>query len=188
LKRFTFVTGQSGVGKTRVLLRVAKRLKEKGYKVGGMVSSEVREGGVRVGFEIIDVKTGRRGWLAHINQLKGPKVGKYRVNLNDLNGIGACSILEAARNADIVIIDEIGPMELFSSAFREAIVYAMKSKKLIVGTIHQRVRHQLLTTIGSNNNTEIFKVTLENREQLHNSLIDKTLKSLEGCGRKTRKF
>ena len=94
-----------------------------------MISREVREGGIRVGFEIMDFSTEQRGWLAHINQPTGPKISKYRVNLTDLDAIGVSSILDAIRNADIIIVDEIGPMELFSPAFRDAVAQALESNK-----------------------------------------------------------
>ena len=78
------LTGSPGVGKTSVLLRIVESLKAKGYSVGGMVSREVRVGRDRVGFEILDLNTGRKGWLAHVAQKQGPQVGRYRVNLEDL--------------------------------------------------------------------------------------------------------
>jgi len=178
LKHLVFVTGRPGIGKTSVLLRAIDELKKRGYTVGGMVSREVREGGVRVGFEIADFGTGRRGWLAHVDQPVGPKVSKYRVNLNHLNAIGAKSILDAVKTADIVVVDEIGPMELFSPAFKKAVFQAMKSGKPMVGTIHHRARDPLITTIKSRIDAEVLEVTYENREQLHNLIIDRVIQSL----------
>ncbi len=173
-----FVTGRPGIGKTSVLLRAVEGLKSKGYKIGGMLSREVREKGVRIGFEIIDFYSGQRGWLAHVNQPVGPKVSKYRVNLNDLDIIGAGSIRNAVENAQIIIIDEIGPMELFSRAFREAVVEAMNSGKPLLGTIHFKARDPLINLIRSRDDAEIIEVTHENRAHLHNILIEKITKAL----------
>lgn len=178
LKNIILITGQPGVGKTSVLLKLTNELKKKAYKVEGMLSCEARESGVRVGFEIVDVSTGRRGWLAHVNQPVGPQVGKYRVNLNDLDKIGAVSIIEAVKHADIIVVDEIGPMELFSSAFKDAIVRAMESGKPVVGTIHQKARDPIIATIKSDKRAEILEVTYENRDRLHNLIIDRVLQSL----------
>jgi len=173
-----FVTGRPGIGKTSVLLRVVEGLKLKGYMIGGMLSREVRARGVRTGFEIIDFCSGRRGWLAHVDQPFGPKVSKYRVNLNDLDIIGAGSIRDAAKNAQIVIIDEIGPMELFSRAFREAVVEAMNSGKPLLGTIHFKARDPLINMIRNRDDAEIIEATYENRAHLHNILIEKITKTL----------
>jgi len=147
--------------------------------VGGMISREVREGGVRVGFEIMDFSTGQRGWLAHVNQPTGPQVSKYRVNLTDLDAIGVGSILDAIRNADIIIVDEIGPMELFSSAFRDAVVQAVESNKPFLGTIHFRLSDSFINGIRKREDAEIFEVTYENRETLHNLIIEKVVQSLQ---------
>jgi len=179
LKRLVFVTGRPGVGKTSVLLRAVDGLKSRGYRVGGMISREVREGGVRVGFEIIDFSTGQRGWLAHVNQPTGPQISKYRVNLTDLNAIGVSSIVNALTTADVIVVDEIGPMELFSPAFREAVVQAIESKKPMLGTIHFRASDPFIDIIKNRDDAEILEVTLENRRSLHNQIIDKVIQSLE---------
>jgi len=179
LKRLMFVTGHPGVGKTSVLLRAVDNLKNRGYIVSGMISREVREGGLRVGFEIVDFSTGQRGWLAHVNLPTGPQVSKYRVNLTDLNAIGVNSILNAIKNADIIIVDEIGPMELFSQAFREAVTQAIESKKPVLGTIHFRVKDSLIEAIKKREDTEILEVTYENRGYLHIQIVDKVVQFLQ---------
>jgi nucleoside-triphosphatase len=103
------------------LLRVVEAMKAKGYSVGGMVTRDVRTSGTRVGFEITDLSSGNRGWLASVHERRGPHVGKYRVNIDDLNELGVKAVLNACEKLDVVIVDEVGPMELFSEKFREAV-------------------------------------------------------------------
>jgi len=181
LKRLILITGQPGIGKTTILLRTVGALKIEGYKIGGMISREVREGGTRVGFEIVNYETGQKGWLAHVNQPTGPKVSKYRVNLSDLNAIGASSILHAVADANVIVVDEIGPMELFSPAFKEAVSIAIESEKPVIGTIHYRALDPLITTIKAREDAEILEVTQKNREQLHNIIINKVIDHLTSC-------
>ena len=175
LKRLIFLTGRSGVGKTSVLLRAVDILKAEGCSIGGMIGREVRERGVRVGFEIVDLATGGKGWLAHVNQPTGPRVSKYRVNLSDLNTIGVASILNAIESTDVIIIDEIGPMELFSSDFKEAVMRAIKSKKPMIGTIHFRAHDPLINTVRAREDAEILEVTRGNRRRLHTVLVGRVL-------------
>jgi nucleoside-triphosphatase len=179
MKRLLFVTGQPGIGKTTVLLRVVDALKAKRYDVRGMISREIREQGTRVGFEIIDLCTEQKGWLAHIRQFSGPQVGKYRVNLNDLKNIGANSILNAIKNADVVVVDEIGPMELFSQAFKDAILQAVDGTKPLLGTIHFRAQNPLISVVKARDDVEILEVTNENRQNMHNLIIAKILQVLQ---------
>jgi len=179
LKRLIFLTGRPGVGKTSVLLRAVDIMKAEGCKIGGMISREIRERGVRVGFEIVDLATGGKGWLAHVNQPTGPRVSKYRVNLSELNAVGVTSVLNAVENADVVVIDEIGPMELFSSDFTKAVMSAIVSKKPMIGTIHYGARDLLINTIRAREDAEILEVTRENRGRLHTVLVGRVLQLMQ---------
>lgn len=173
-----FVTGRPGVGKTTVVLNAVNGLRDKGYTVGGMLSSEVRERGTRIGFEIRDLTTGQKGWLAHIEQPTGPQVSKYRVNLHDLDQIGARSVQNAIKDADVVIVDEIGPMELFSSIFKQTIKDLITSDKLVLGVIHHSARDPVIDSIKARKDAEIIEATMENRQDLHNLLIQKAIQFL----------
>jgi nucleoside-triphosphatase len=179
LKRVLLLTGNPGVGKTTVLMKTVNALKEAGYCVGGMISREMREGGTRVGFEILDLNSSKRGWLAHVNQKRGPQVGKYRVNVEDLNAIGAQAILDAIGNCDVVAIDEIGPMELFSEKFKEAARKALDSRILVVAIVHWKAHDTLISDVKKRGDMEIITVTIENRENLHEQLAEKALVFLE---------
>ena len=171
LKRIILVTGPPGIGKTSVIRRAVKELKNKKHKIGGVICHEVREGGIRVGFEIMDLSTETRGWLAHVNQTTGPKVGKYHVNLTDLDVTGANAIHVAIKNADIIAVDEIGTMELMSTAFSNALLKAMQSNKPIIGTIHFKISNSIVDSIKQREDIEIITVTYENRENLHKRII-----------------
>ena len=173
LERLLFVTGRPGVGKTTLILKIADELREEGYAVGGMITREVREEGRRTGFEIIDLLSNKRDFLAHINQPSGPRVGKYRVNLVALSLIGAWSIRRALEKADVIVIDEVGPMELNSEEFKSAVKKALDSSKLVIGTIHYRISSSLIKEISSREDTLIFKINLKNRGYLHRVILDK---------------
>jgi nucleoside-triphosphatase len=159
-------------------MKTVDALKARGYSVGGVISREARVGWMRVGFEILDLGSGSRGWLAHVNQKVGPRVGKYRVKLEDLDNIGANAIINAAENFDVVAIDEIGPMELFSEKFKEAIKRAVESKKLVIGVVHWKVRDRLIEEVKNREDTEIIAVTSENRNTLHQTITEKAIEFL----------
>ena len=178
-KRVLLLTGPPSVGKTTVLMKVVKALKESGIHVGGMISREVRESGTRVGFEILDLSSGRRGWLAHVNQKNGPQIGKYRVNIEDLNTIGAQAITEAVEKCEVIVIDEVGPMELFSERFKEAVLKALKSHKLVLAVVHWKAQDALIDEAKKREDVETTSVTLENRERLHKQITGNALKILK---------
>jgi nucleoside-triphosphatase len=154
-------------------------LRGRGVNVGGMFSREVREGSTRVGFEIVDVAAAKVGCLASVNQKDGPQVGKYRVNLADLELVGAHAISAGVESCDVVAIDEIGPMELFSSKFKEAAKKALDSDKLVLAVVHQKAQDKLVTEAKSRQDAEVFVVTCENRENLDETLVKKAVEFLK---------
>jgi Predicted nucleotide kinase len=103
------VTGKPGVGKSTLVM---KSLDQLDCVVGGMLTKDVRVRGKRVGFELRDLRCGALGTLASLEGA-GPRLGRYHVNLHDLEEIGAAAIEDAVLRADIVVIDEVGAMELF---------------------------------------------------------------------------
>ena len=177
MTRILLLTGAPCVGKTTVLTKTVDALKAKGISVGGMISHEVREGGVRVGFEILDLSSGKHGWLAQVNGQSGPHVGKYHVNVGDLDNIGVAAIIEALENCSVVAIDEIGPMELYSPKFKQAVVQAMESKKLVLAVVHGKAKDPLVTQVKRRVDAEIFNVTFSNRKNLPEQLTTKGLET-----------
>jgi len=174
MTRILILTGAPGVGKTTVLTKTVDALKAKGFSIGGMISREVRESNVRVGFEILDLTNGKHGWLAHVNGL-GPQVGKYHVNLDDLDHIGTIAITQALEKSGAIAIDEIGPMELYSQKFKQAVTQALESKKLVLIVVHGKAKDPLVTQVKRRVDAEIFNVTFSNREKLPDLLIKKFL-------------
>jgi nucleoside-triphosphatase len=177
MTRVMILTGAPGVGKTTVLAKTVDALKAKGVSVGGMISREVRKDNVRVGFELVDLTSGKHGWLAHVNG-QGPQVGKYHVNLEDLDNIGTAAITIALEKCSAIAIDEVGPMELFSEKFKQAVVQALESKKLVLAVVHGKAKDPLVTQVKRRVDAEIFNVMFSNREKLPEQLTMKALDTL----------
>lgn len=180
------ITGKPKIGKSTIIKEVIRRLKAERMAVGGMLTSDIHERGRRVGFSIEDINSGVMGILAHVHH-GGPKVGKYGVNLIDLDSIGANSIKDAVTRPDIAVIfvDEIGPMELKSMRFIAAVEEAMKSDKHLIVSVHQRSEHKLVRRIKRD--FEIIVVTEENRDEIARILSEKQF-CLDGSAQKTVDF
>lgn len=128
------LTGAPGSGKTTLIRRVAERFDR---PAGGFYTQEIRAGSVRRGFEIVTLD-GRRGTLAHVDIRGGPRVSKYGVDLDTLDTLAVAAIHEAIAAGGLVVIDEIGPMEILSARFQQAVLEALHSPSPVLGTIVQR--------------------------------------------------
>ena len=143
-----------------------------------MISGEIRQAGTRVGFRLEDISNPIVGILAHVNIRQGPRVGRYGVNLADISRVGVTAIDSALSTADVVVIDEIGPMELCSTVFVDAIRRALCSPNPLVGTIHRSASHPMIESIKRNQHYEILEVTLQNRDQIP-FVVDGKLKEVD---------
>ena len=175
-----FLTGTPGVGKTTVLRRIVQELRGKRILVGGMITEEVRERGVRVGFRVTDVLTGTEGWLASTKQAVGPRIGRYVVDLGGLEGIGVRALTNALRdsNVRVIVLDEVGPMELFSKEFKATVRNTVSSAKSVIGTIHYRANDPLLHEIRAARGIKTVIVTMENRASLPTQIVEEVVSQM----------
>lgn len=171
------VTGPPGVGKSTLVSKVVLRLKSVGVIVGGCSTGERRSKGVRVGFEVRDLTTGAVGELATAEGGLGPKVGRYRVNLKDLSRVGAAGLSAAALKSELIVIDEVGPMELVSPEFRSAVRACVDSGKPLLAVVHERLDDDLLNYLRTKAEAT-HVLTVENRDGLADELASAILRSV----------
>lgn len=153
--------------------RTVEKMRLDGVRVGGMMTADLRSGSSRVGFEIRDVLTDEAGVLAHANQATGPRIGRYRVNSEDLDRIGTAAILSAIKRADLIVIDEVGPMELTSKGFKDAVQAALACGKPVLGTVHRSAQDPIVRSIKSGGGIEVIEVTHQNRDSLPDILVER---------------
>lgn len=159
------ITGPPGSGKSTLARKVIDLL---GRRAGGVLAREVRHGRDRTGFLLEDLLTGDLGTLASIDG-DGPRLGRYRVCLQDLEDIGAEAVERAVREAEIVVIDEVGPMELFSEGFAGAVEAALDSDKTMLVVVNAKSRHPIAERIREE--FRLFLVTEENRDDLAEEIV-----------------
>lgn len=154
------ISGMPGVGKTTLALKVAE-LAAKKLHVCGFVTQEVRERGVRIGFDVVDIASGRRTPLARVGTGE-PSVGKYVVFL------GACStISEALRGTcDLLIVDEIGTMEFKCPGFSSELERAVYNSPKVLAVVHRNY-----TNLAKSLGFEILWLTRDNWSTIYNQVV-----------------
>ncbi len=161
------LTGLPKAGKTTLLKKVVGKLKTKAV---GFYTEEMKKDNIRVGFMIVTL-SGRRGILSHKDFKSRFRVGKYGVDINSFDGIAVKEIEEALGQEKIVVIDEIGKMELFSKRFQDIVLKALDSKSPVLGTI-MAVKHPFADRVKKRADVKVFEVTKEKREKLVDLLLE----------------
>ena len=131
MKRVYLLTGRPGTGKTSLIKQAVSEFKG---KAGGFYTEEIRSQGTRLGFKLVTLD-GQEAILAHVDIHSRYRVSKYGVDIDSLDRVGVSALQQAAERCDLVVIDEIGKMELFSANFGEAVFQIISGGKRVLGTI-----------------------------------------------------
>lgn len=164
------ITGDPGIGKSTVIMRVVEELKKRGLKVGGIVSKEVRSNNTRIGFEFIDLATNERRTLASTVG-NGPRVGRYVVNLDGCS-FASRRLISAIKDSDVIICDELGPMEFKSKEFIDCTNDLLETDKTVIIVVHKRLQHPIIDQFKKRANF-IINVDLQNRDMAHHLMLDR---------------
>lgn len=157
------IEGRPAVGKTTVARRLAALLHEAGVPLAGFVTEEIRHGGRRVGFAV-ETFDDTRAVLAHVELPGPPRVGKYGVDLEAFERL-ALPALSSWSEGGVVLIDELGKMELASEKFRNAVSDLLESLVALVATVHV-VRNPFTDALKRRPGIEVTRVTARNRDDL----------------------
>jgi nucleoside-triphosphatase len=176
--RAWLLTGPPGIGKSTIVASVIYRVRSKGYGVGGCLTRETRKGKERVGFTIEDLMSGVSGPLASSEVSLGPRVGRYRVDVRGLAEVGGSALREAALRADLIVIDEVGPMELTSPEFRRGVQACLGSGRPVLAVVHEMMKDPLIEEVRALPRKELVEVSLHNRESLPDVLSAQILSVL----------
>lgn len=161
------IEGLPGTGKTTLVERVLTRLKDR--KAEGFLTREIRQGGERKGFKIITLDS-QEGVLAHEDQHGDLKVGRYAVNLEALEKVGVASIERGLKEGGLIVIDEIGKMELFSNRFREMVEIALNSENQVLATVPAE-GPPFVEEIKARKDVLLMRLTPGNRDEMLEEVV-----------------
>lgn len=165
------ITGLPGAGKTQALLRVIDMLRTEELTIGGMINEPIVDGRFRIGFTVRDLMTGESEIFAHTTIESKIVVGKLGVDILKLESIGVKAIKNACEQCDVIVIDEVGKMEVESQTFVDTVKDALDIDKPMILTLHKKSRNPLLQDIRRRDDVRILEVTPTNRNLLPYKIV-----------------
>lgn len=107
------IAGRPGTGKSALLADVVAGLKRAGLNVRGICAPGIWKQGKRYGFDLIDMLTGARAVLCRRDDSeRWPSLGPFRFRPEGLAFGHKALAMSRVRDADLVVVDEVGPLEL----------------------------------------------------------------------------
>jgi len=172
------LTGPPGCGKTTAILKINNILKSSNVKIDGMYTEEIRASGRRVGFRVTRIATGESGVMAHVDFKSSYRIGKYFVDIKTLETIGVAGILNGLDSAEVVIIDEVGPMELYSNSFINAVRRLLSRDIPAILTVHYRASHPIVYDVKKTAGDRLITLNESNRDRIPYDVSREILETL----------
>lgn len=167
--------GPPKVGKTVAMQRLVELLDEHGVVVTGFLTHEVSERDRRVGFVVRDV-SGPEAVLAHQDFQTDVQVGRFGVDVAAFERVALPALHRVQEGGGVVVIDELGRMELASETFVEAVDAVLAASVPVVATVHVHA-HPVTDALKQRGDVQWVAVTEANRDEVPRRLFSQLMGS-----------
>lgn len=157
------ITGPPASGKSTFIQDIIK-----GRKACGILTPEIRKDGERWGFKVINIRTGHEAVFASM-EMKPHVVSKYGVHVDHFETIAVPAIEEGIKSNSIIVIDEIGNMELLSEKFKKLVLKALDTKR-VLATISLKTKNEFVDKIKSRADVRVHYLTRANFDRIEKEI------------------
>jgi len=138
-------TGPRHSGKTTAAGKLIEHARADRHTVAGILAPSVWQDDRLMGFEVLDLATGRRRRLATRGLAGSETTGKFAFDADGL-ALGRAALSgRAAMTADLVVVDEFGPLELQGGGWRAQVDRLVEEADGLVLLV---VRHALAEPVA----------------------------------------
>ena len=147
-KKLILWTGRKHSGKTTSAARLVGMARDEGFDTAGLLAEALYHDGRLIGFDAIDLQTENRAPLARRRSEGGGSVPFDFVAEGVELGRNALSIA-ATESADLVVVDEFGPLEMNSQGWRTDVDLLVRTSEALIllvvrGELAGQVQHLYL--------------------------------------------
>ncbi|MFX0031360.1 MAG: nucleoside-triphosphatase [Promethearchaeota archaeon] len=167
------IAGPPRCGKSTLITKLISYYKSKNYKLGGFLTPEVKEARKRIGFNIHDIESGKLFSLARKGNYDTKyKLGNYCIFIDIFNSYLKELQLSSLETLDLLIIDEIGKMELHSLLFVQFLKEVFYSNLKIIATIGEKLKHPIKRELLNLSNLKLFQMNVNNQYEIYEKILD----------------
>ena len=166
------ITGPPRCGKSTLISKLIDYYRKKNSIIRGFLTPEVKKEGNRIGFDIVDIYSGEKARLARAgNYNTHNRIGKYNVFIEEFEKMISNLNFNKVDERDLIIIDEIGKMELFSQKFQNILRTLFSSDIPILATIGLRITHPIKDFLMNLPKLLLIHLTRQNFEKIFEEII-----------------
>jgi len=173
LKKKVLITGPPRCGKSTLISQLIDYyINKKNYIIYGFLTPEIRQSGNRIGFDILDIYSGKKSQLSRVGKFKTKyKLGKYNVFIEEFDKYLDNTLNLEGKTIDLIIIDEIGKMELFSKKFQDFIKQIFSSNVSILASIGLKLQHPLKDYLLNLPSVVLLNLNRQNSQPIFEKVI-----------------
>ena len=167
------ITGPPRCGKSTLISKLIEYYTiKKNYTIYGFLTPEVKKSGNRIGFDIVDIFSGDRSQLARVGDFKTKfKLGKYSIFIDEFENYLETTLLLEKKKVDLIIIDEIGKIELFSKKFQDFIKRIFSLDIAILATIGLKLKHLIKNYLLNLPTVQLLNLNRQNFQTILQKVI-----------------
>lgn len=157
------------VDKTTLVKKLASHIKT---PKAGFYTKEILKNGTRVGFKVVTLDGRRQAVLAHVDIRSYYQVGKYKVDIKNFESMAEEVLRQAiSHREEVVIIDEIGKMELFSSRFKENVLRVINLPNIVLIVLKPDWTKDWIRKIKNDREVLHFELTHSNFQEIFSQIL-----------------
>ncbi len=157
MTRHLFLTGPKRIGKSTV---IDKFLTSDGLTMGGFRTVHT-DSVLRDRFSVHMLRPGEKPTKENLLFICGEPSAETATRFDTLG----CAALAQSGNAELILMDELGPHEAKAQQFQNAVLSALDGDTPILGVL-QQADSPFLRQVAAHRNVTVVEVTLENRDTL----------------------
>jgi len=168
------ITGKKQQGKTKFTREVISLLKDRNIEIGGFFADGVHEDGKRIGFDLVDSETGTNYLLCRTSPNKNfVTIGPYYFDPAAIDKGNELLLIAASHGAKVVVIDEIGPLELKNKGWASSIDFLCTQPQLIQVWVVRKKLVRQFTRRWNVRDICIADIMTDNPKRLSDEIVNK---------------